>query len=304
MDVTEKPIVFDCEGDDLVGMLHLPERLRSRGLILVVAGGPQYRGGVGRLQVQMARELAAQGVPVLRFDHRGIGDSAGEFKGFEHVEADLAAAIAAFRQHAPGVREFVLWGGCDAAAAVMLNAWKYPEVTGIVTGNPFVHSAQTAAAATINQHYRKRFHDRDFWIKVLRLQYNPLPAIGTLARALWGKARGQRATGKASGGGTFVDRMCVGLSRYKGDMLMVMAGRSLVRMEFDELVASNTGWQRALRSPRSLKRHDMPNSDQTYSAVASRAEVIAATARWMLDAQAFASDPAKQAEPAGITAEA
>jgi len=30
-------------------------------MLSIVAGGPQYRGGVGRLQVQMARQLAAAG---------------------------------------------------------------------------------------------------------------------------------------------------------------------------------------------------------------------------------------------------
>ena len=61
MNVQETPIVFECEGSELIGMMHVPETIQTRGVIAIVAGGPQYRGGVGRLQVQLARQLAAAG---------------------------------------------------------------------------------------------------------------------------------------------------------------------------------------------------------------------------------------------------
>ena len=71
----------------------------------------------------------------MRFDHRGLGDSEGVFKGFRELEADLAAAIDAFVGAVPGMEEVVLFGGCDAASGIMINAWKFPRVTGIVLGN-------------------------------------------------------------------------------------------------------------------------------------------------------------------------
>ena len=40
MNTREIPLVFDCQGDALVGMVHLPERALSRGLLSIVAGGP------------------------------------------------------------------------------------------------------------------------------------------------------------------------------------------------------------------------------------------------------------------------
>lgn len=289
MNFEELPIVFECEGSELVGMIHLPESPCARGMLSIVAGGPQYRGGVGRLQVQMARQLAAAGVPVMRFDYRGLGDGEGRFRGFQDVEADLRAAVHAFREHAPQVREVVLWGGCDAAAAIMINAWKLPEVTGIVTGNPWVHTAETGDAVIVKHHFRKRMKEADFWLKVLRLEYNPLPALATLARSALHKLRPRRAEARSATGALddpskpFVPRMRAGLSQFKGDMLLLMSGRSLVSKEFDELVASQPMWQAALRAKRSFARHDMPDSDQTYSSIASRREVIETTRRWMLD---------------------
>lgn len=282
-------MVFDCDGSELVGVIHLPEQVRSRGMLSIVAGGPQYRGGVGRLQVQMARQLAAAGVPVMRFDYRGLGDGEGAFRGFQDVQADLRAALATFREHVPDVREFVLWGGCDAAAAIMINAHKLPGVTGIITGNPWVHTDETGDAVIVKHHYRKRMKDADFWLKVLRLEYNPLPAMATLTRSAMRRMRPRpQVTRDASTrlddpSQPFVPRMLVGLSRFKGDMLLLMSGRSLVSKEFDELVASQPDWQAALRAKNSFARHDMPDSDQTYSSIASRREVIEVTRRWMLD---------------------
>lgn len=291
MNIREVPIVFDCEGDELVGVLHIPEQIRARGLLSIVAGGPQYRAGVGRLQVQLARELAAHGVPVMRFDYRGLGDSAGQFRGFQDVAADLAAALAEFRKQVPALSEFVLWGGCDAASAVLINAWRFPEVTGIVAGNPFARTEGSANAAVVKHHYRKRIRDKDFWLKVLRLQYNPFPAMGTLCAAGW-----QRLTRGGQAGADlaeenfiddptkpFVPRMRMGLSRFKGDVLFLMSGRSLVTKEFDELVAARPAWQQAMKAPRHVVRYDMPDADQTYSSIASRVEVIEAARRWMLD---------------------
>lgn len=289
MNVQEIPLAFDCEGSQLIGMVHLPETILSRGLITVVAGGPQYRGGVCRLQVQMARALAAAGVPVMRFDYRGLGDSEGSFRGFTDIEADLRAALNAFRQQAPALREWVLWGGCDAASAVMINAWKFPEVTGIALGNPWVQTAEIGDVVAV-KHYSRRLHDLDFWLKVLRLQYNPLPALATLARRVFSRLKQRSGIGQVPPSQPAADdpsapalaRMRHGLASFKGDLLLLMSGRSLISKEFDELVAAHADWQQALRSPRHLARYELLDADQALSTIDARQEAIRTTLRWML----------------------
>ncbi len=302
MNVQETPIVFECEGSELIGMMHVPETIETRGVIAIVAGGPQYRGGVGRLQVQLARQLAAAGTPILRFDYRGLGDSEGQFRGFQDVEGDFRAAVDAFFTAVPDMKEVVLWGGCDAAAAIMINAWKYPEVTGIMVGNPWVHTEDTGNAVTVKHHYAKRIKEKEFWLKVLRGQFNPLPALATVGRTLRSRLR-QKLAAKAikpaaddapvtdDRSRPFVARMRIGMSQFRGDVLLLMSGRSLVSKEFDELVASNAAWQRAMATPRHIARHDMPEADQTYSSVASRREVIAVAQQWLHDSTAALHAP-------------
>jgi pimeloyl-ACP methyl ester carboxylesterase len=76
----EQAFSFSVEGDTLLGILHAPAIVRSgttgTGVVIVV-GGPQYRGGSHRQFVQLARRLAHEGHAVLRFDVRGMGDSSG-----------------------------------------------------------------------------------------------------------------------------------------------------------------------------------------------------------------------------------
>lgn len=302
MSVQEIPVVFDCAGSELIGVAHVPAVVTGRGLIFMVAGGPQYRSGVGRSHVQLARGLATQGIPVLRFDHRGLGDSGGRFRDFEDVGPDLGAAIRTLRQQVPGLKEVVLWGGCNAASAVMINAWAYPEVTGIVLSNPWVHTPETGDATVIRHHFSQRMREWDFWFKVLRLQYNPVPATGLLLRSSAKKLLSSLRTSSAAAeddaqndpSQPFIPRMRRGMSRYKGDLLLLMSGRSMVSKEFDDLVAGDALWQAAMRSPRHTARYDILDGDQTLSSIASRQELVRVASAWLRDPRADLAGPVPQ----------
>ena len=76
----------------LTGILSQPEQA-SDTTVIVVVGGPQYRVGSHRQFLQLARHLARQGYPVLRFDGRGMGDSSGLLRSFEEIDDDIGAAI-------------------------------------------------------------------------------------------------------------------------------------------------------------------------------------------------------------------
>lgn len=78
-----KPVTFKNEGQQLVGVLHIPERLK---IGQKVPGVVMLHGFTGnkvenhRLFVHAARKLCDSGFVVLRFDFRGSGDSDGEFE--------------------------------------------------------------------------------------------------------------------------------------------------------------------------------------------------------------------------------
>jgi len=85
---------FPCEGDTLIGTLD--DAPGTTGL-LIVSGGNELRCGAHRGMALLAADLAAAGIPVFRFDRRGIGDSDGANHGYQDSGPDIAAAVRAFR---------------------------------------------------------------------------------------------------------------------------------------------------------------------------------------------------------------
>ena len=279
----EVPLVFDCCGESLVGIAHVPQQPLSTGILCVIAGGPQYRAGVGRNMVSMARELSAAGVPVFRFDHRGLGDSSGPFAGFETTGDDIRAAVECFRREVPAVRQVVLWGGCDAASGCMIHACDIPGVASMVLGNPWVTTEQTQSAVR-RQHYLTRLSEWSFWRKLLRFEYD----IASYVRAALGRAGGgsrhapqqDAGTDGAGSPGSWIERMLDGLQRFEGPVLFLMSGQSLVSREFDELVSRDKAWAQAYSRPAN-ERIDLPDADQTFSTGDSRERVNEALLDWV-----------------------
>ena len=166
MKYQEHAVSFACAGDRLLGILSEPAEPYTVG-VLVIVGGPQYRVGSHRQFVLLARYLAERGYPVFRFDYRGMGDSAGAVRTFDEIYDDIASAIGAFTARLPAVRSLVLWGLCDAASAVMMNAPKHAMVKGLVLLNPWAWAEETHAQTRLRHYYLSRFFSASFWHKLV-----------------------------------------------------------------------------------------------------------------------------------------
>lgn len=279
----ERDLLFDCAGQQLCGILHPVERSSRKGVLLVV-GGPQYRVGSHRQFVLLARHLAANGIPVLRFDYRGMGDSEGELRDFAAVSDDVRAAIDAFQAELPGLEQVVLWGLCDAASAAAFYGWSDPRVSDLVLLNPWVRTEAGEAKAYLKHYYLQRLTQGDFWRKLLTLKWNPLASLSSLL----GFARSAAGAGRTSGEGMasmpegldLPQRMLFGLQRFAGPVLLILSGRDLVAQEFRDLTASDEGWSAWLESP-ALQRHDFIEADHTFSSRAWRGQVADWTLDWL-----------------------
>ena len=289
MTFDEQALTFECEGESLVGILSGASSPAPRG-VLIVVGGPQYRVGSHRQFALLARALAAHGVPAFRFDYRGMGDSSGELRTFERVDADIRCAIDRFFASVPGLKDIVIWGLCDAASAALFYAHQDARVSGIAVLNPWVRTGQGAARVYLRHYYVRRLIQPELWRKIGRGEFSIRQALAGLARLAI------EATGKAPAPGesaapartaepscpegALPERMEEGLHRFRGRVLLVLSGNDLTAQEFKDLAAGSRRWRRLLADER-VTRRDLAEANHTFSRREWRDQIAAWTAQWV-----------------------
>ncbi|AKH22039.1 hypothetical protein AAY24_04255 [Sedimenticola thiotaurini] len=248
----------------MVAVLHNPSSKRRRAL-LVVVGGPQYRAGSHREFVLLARAVADSGYPVLRFDYRGMGDSEGDYTGFDNIQDDIRAAVDSLQDHLPNVEEVVIWGLCDAATAAAFYAPGDPRVKGLALANPWVRSEEGEAKAFLKHYYIKRILSLGFWKKVLRGELNIAKSVSSLqsnVKAAAG-AEQENSVPVSSAPGLAV-RLENSLGDFNGQVLLILSGNDLTAAEFKDATKASRGFRRLLGQSR-FKRFDLDASDHTFS---------------------------------------
>jgi uncharacterized protein len=283
----EHPLVFEAGGEPLLGILHEGAAGAERG-VLIVVGGPQYRVGSHRQFLLLARHLADAGIPVFRFDYRGMGDSGGAQRDFERVGEDIRVAIDVFMGEVPRLREVVLWGLCDAASASLMYAPKDSRVGGLVLANPWVRTEEGLARAFLQHYYLKRVFSRDFWFALVRGRLNPMASarsIGSMLSRVVGGAMAPSGKQEAGDAGLspdqpLPDRMAWGWRRFQGSVLVILSGADLVANEFRDTAASAPAWNGLLEQPRVTLRA-LPESNHTFSRKVWRDQVAAWTLDWI-----------------------
>lgn len=260
----ERCITFGCGGEELVGILHLPESGPAEQAMLIIVGGPQYRVGSHRQFVQMARACCAAGFAVLRFDYRGMGDSTGETRAFDTAGRDIHEALRALQAEVPSARGVTVFGLCDGASAALMFAAREPAVNGLVLANPWVRSDSGRATALVRHYYRERLLDRAFWSSVLEGKVNLRRALRSyLSTAL--KALGLGASdSELDNGQDYVSGMKAGLGGFRGPVLLLISEGDLTAQEFELQVARDTGWKELTSQP-NVTWLRIPGTDHTFS---------------------------------------
>lgn len=291
----EAAISFACEGEDLLGVLSMPAPSSGKTsdlALLVVVGGPQVRAGSHRQFTTLCRAVAAAGVPAMRFDVRGMGDSSGALHTFEHIGPDIGAALDALQARLPEVRRVVLWGLCDGASAALLYVNSHQtqglpdtRIAGLVLLNPWVRSSQTLARAHVKHYYWNRLRHVSFWSKLVRGGI-AMKALKDLLRNLHA-ARNRPASGAAGAGQPvnpvlpFQERMLKGAEGFDGPVLWVLSGRDYTAKEFSELAAAQPRWRAVLRRA-GERLMEFPDADHTFSNRRDEQAMIHATVQWLV----------------------
>jgi exosortase A-associated hydrolase 1 len=283
MTTPEAALSFACAGEPLLGVLSPAAQPGPVGVVIVV-GGPQYRVGSHRQFVQLARALAQAGFPVLRFDCRGMGDSPGTLRSFEHAQDDIGAAIGALQAAQPAVQGVVLWGLCDGASAALLymHDTADPRVAGLALLNPWVRSEASLARTQLKHYYTQRLKERDFWRKLVRGRV-ALGAVTGLLRNLRSAFGGSQDAGGQEGSPSrrpYQDRMALAWTAFTGPTLLMLSELDLTAREFTETTAASPQWQQALGQG-DTTRVTVAGADHTCSSPTAQRAVEAATVHWL-----------------------
>lgn len=133
MPVHEEAQVFGPEGSH-VGILTQRDADGTAPSVVCVIpnAGLIYRIGPRRFTVKLARALAETGIPTLRFDLAGVGDSKYVGESSSARERILASMRCAFDQleRTTGARRFIVMGICSGA----VNAYRIATVDERVVG--------------------------------------------------------------------------------------------------------------------------------------------------------------------------
>lgn len=173
-------IIYFGEDRNLLGVLTLPDA-PSPGApaVILLNAGLLHRVGPNRLHVEIARRLAEDGYPCLRFDMAGVGDSKiveGDVLYIERSRQDVIDSMDALEETV-GVGRFVLMGLCTGA----YNAFRAALVDERVVGCALLdgYSYPTLRSHVVD--YGRRVFELDRWVRyVKRLLGSSGPGEGTV----------------------------------------------------------------------------------------------------------------------------
>lgn len=284
-DVNEQAVQFQSVDALLYGILHVPEQLSSDTGVLILVGGPQYRVGSHRQFVELARGLARNSLPVMRFDFAGMGDSSGGFPGFEHLDQNIRHAVDALIEYQPQIKKVVLWGLCDGASAACFYAPSDSRVVGLSLANPWVRTEQGEAAAFVKHYYLSRLCNPQFWRKLFAGKLSIFKALGGFMGNL--KRSKQTSGPESSTDGekpistpSLPQRVFQGLMSFSGQTQLIISGNDLTAAEFMDAIKRDRKRQKLINSG-NVTVLNLPESDHTFSRRIWKDQVAQQTADWI-----------------------
>ena len=195
-------VLSSAEGGVLRGLLTAAQNSSDVAVVLLPAG-LKYQVGPGRLNVRLARSLAARGYRVLRFDPLGSGESDGrvEVASINQVWNSIGQGawvpqilqVCREVRSRFAVRHLIVGGLCGGAVSAQLAAAAAPDlIQGVLSFCTAVTlpDAQLSGVAPVHyamaehhmQAYRKKIFSPESWQRLLQGESN-IPGILAVLQA-------------------------------------------------------------------------------------------------------------------------
>ncbi|KIC72144.1 alpha/beta hydrolase family protein [Candidatus Protochlamydia amoebophila] len=132
-------ITLTNQGEKIFAILHRPLKTTPVPAVVICSGFGGTKSGKFRIFVNLGKELARQGIAVLRFDYRGAGDSEGEFEDLT-LESKLSDTLAClnFLSKDPQIdlNRIGILGRSLGGAIAVLAACEYPSIKSLALWAP------------------------------------------------------------------------------------------------------------------------------------------------------------------------
>jgi pimeloyl-ACP methyl ester carboxylesterase len=217
--VIERPLTIRSGAEELIGILTTPDVVRAPEVGIVFAqSGSRGRLGNTFHYPYFARRFAAAGIPTLRFDPAGLGDSTGAIASqdmravYNQIQsglftADILAAIDELIRHARPKR-LLVFGVCGGAASAVLAAPRSTRVDGaILLSLPVLRDGPDVSRVTqlpkdyareyLLKNYAKKLLSPVAWARLLTARSDVRIILQHAAAALKPNVRRRRAAGSA-----------------------------------------------------------------------------------------------------------
>lgn len=263
MKIDQRALRFSCLGASLVAVVDIPERPLPRG-VLVLADSAQYRVGSHRQFTLLSRLLAARGIPVMRFDRRGMGDSEGEPRPFDAIDEDVRAAMKEYFSQVPEMKEIVILGLGDSALAAALYAPTDDRVRALVLLNP-LPAGYAALGYGAGHHTLARLGELTFWKRLAAGKIGLAAGAAALRQNLRLAGHERRAA--------LPRRIAASLAEFDGRLLLVLGGQDGPAHRFARQLSRRQARFRCI---------EVEQADHAFASSAWREEVATASANWIM----------------------
>lgn len=291
------------QGLRLFGVLHHSHGDGAQELgVLLLSPGVKMRVGPQRLYLRLTELFVRLGMPVLRFDFFGLGDSEGRLPEqqlkdvYNHIEVgrfvdDTVDAMDWMQQHF-GTRRFILAGLCGGAVTGLLAGARDARVAGLlglgITPLLASKSADPSRYMTagqledIGRTYLQKLLDPTAWVRLITLQ--------TDFRLLWRSVVRSRITLRHETPVTAIPEddnasplfppAFFEMQSSSRPMLLVFGGSDRLHWEFQEKFVQRHG-ERLRALPPVYDVHVIENANHVLSFTPWQTELVDTSARWL-----------------------
>lgn len=263
----EKPVQFLCNHKRLYGVLHIPDGEENPAtIVIIVTGGPQVRSGPHRLHIQLSRFLCKHNWSSLRFDYEGMGDSEGDFVGFQYAELSITAAIHFLQKKFKRKPNFIFWALCDGATATALYGAMQPEhISGMILCNPLVITDGGLARSTIKHYYSRRFFNKEFLRKLILFELDLKDSITSLKDTLKEAyfVKNGKFSCTVSAGPKLPQMVMTSLHNFAKPIRIILSTDDIVASNFQDELKNNKALKEDYKSKKIIN-HIVNGADHTF----------------------------------------